>query len=167
MTTTILPLICLGVSSEGLARNLVGRTVTAYAMPPKHSLAAAWLFTLYFEDGHNLAFWSEFYSTVGWNELGVLVVSSPGKAIDGQRMNLELFRVEIPPIRIARCRKLLCEEDGFLAECGLLLASEDGKNVIIAAGISPGSVSVSLPSSQSNFSPLIDLLDCTWRELDA
>jgi hypothetical protein len=167
MTTTVLPLICHGVPPEGLARNLVGRTVTAYAMPPKHSLEAAWLFTLYFEDGGNLEFWSEFYNTAGWNELGVLVVSSLGEAVEGRSMNLEQFRVEIPSIRIAGCRKLLCEEDGFLAEYGLLLAGEDEENLIIAAGISPGSVSVRLPSDVSNFSPLLDLPYCTWQELDA
>lgn len=166
MTTTVLPFICHGVSSEGLARSLLGQTVTAYAMPPKHSLEAAWLFTLYFEDGHNLEFWSEFYDTVDWNELGVLVISSLGEAVDGPSMNLEQFRVEIPSIRIARCRKLLCEEDGFLAECGLLLAGEDEESVIIAAGIPPGSVSVSLPSDESNFRPLLGPPYCTWRELD-
>lgn len=167
MTTTVLPFICHGVSSETLARSLVGQTVTAYAMPPKHSFEAAWLFTLYFEDGHKLEFWSESYETAGWNELGVLVVSSLGEAVDGPSMNVEQFRVEIPSIRIARCRKLLCEEDDFLVECGLLLAGEAGENVIIAAGIPPGSVSVSLPSDESNFRPLLGLPHCTWRELDA
>jgi hypothetical protein len=61
---------------------------------------------------------------------------------------------------VERLEKLVYEDDDVISECGLVMYGVGGAEIIIAAGISPGSVSVAASFATGPFEPQFSLGTC-------
>jgi len=146
-------LLCqyVGVSAEDLGRLLVNNKVMAYEFPKSQLLESAWNFRLYFAGGEILAFSSKCTSVGGWDEVGSLsielikniAVSKAGAFI---KTNVEQFCV-------VSYSMLVYEKGNVYSETGIEFLDDEGMGLIIVAGPSPGSVSVSIPGILSELKP--------------
>jgi hypothetical protein len=134
---------CENITSENIPNYLQDLSVVAYAMPAGHSFQAAWIFRLIFSDDSSLEFSSACTMVVGWQEVGSLNV----QLINPVKMDADtvLVRVEVPPIRVMSLIKLLYENKNFRSECGIVIVGENEEEIVVATGISPGSVSIAAP----------------------
>ncbi|PHV09511.1 hypothetical protein [Chitinimonas sp. BJB300] len=146
----VLRLQCEGAKSENLKQLLEGLSITAYALPEGHSLASAWQLRFIFNNQLILEFSSVCTEVVGWQEVGSLNV----KVIDDTDQFSNIFSItEIKEFLVTSVEYLVYEDSDAYSECGLVLRSSLGEEVIIAAGVSPGSVSVQAPFSTLDFEP--------------
>lgn len=147
----ILPLQFEGIARDCFRQLFVGSRITGYALPANHSLGCAWLLRFYFDKIGFIEFSSACTQTHGWQEVGSLnmkVVDS--NANDGSK----LFEfVGIDEFIIKSVGLLIYDEPATYAECGIVFYSSTGNEICIAAGVSPGSVSVKAPFSNEEFDP--------------
>lgn len=61
---------------------------------------------------------------------------------------------------IDHIEKLLFEDDEIISECGIVISIENGTKIVVAAGNSPGSVSVRSDFSDQPFDPQFPIADC-------
>ncbi len=151
----ILRFQCEGVESRELKQWLEGTNITAYALPEDHSLACAWLLRLIFNDRFLIEFSSACTQVIGWHEVGSLnlkVIRICEPSDDDPIRNIFSF-TEIKEFLIASVEYLIYEDSDVYSESGLVLRSSSGEEVIIAAGVPPGSVSVQAPFSKLDFEP--------------
>ncbi|MBU2284914.1 MAG: hypothetical protein KKC85_00590, partial [Gammaproteobacteria bacterium] len=62
--------------------------------------------------------------------------------------------------RILTLSRLLYEDDDVISECALAFGGRDGEQIVIAAGIPPGSVSIAAPFSEEQFEPQFAMSTC-------
>ena len=70
------------------------------------------------------------------------------------------MRVDVPPFRVTSLIKLVYEDNNFSSECGIAIGGANEEEIVVATGISPGSVSVSAPFSTSTFEPEFSVSEC-------
>ncbi|MCY7327391.1 MAG: hypothetical protein LH618_02445, partial [Saprospiraceae bacterium] len=140
---------------DDLSLNSVrGHSIIAYGMPAGHTLETAWEFILIFEDGSLLEFSSACTQVIGWEEVGSLNIRFAPQVPGHQSSASEhLLRVEIQKFEVIAIKKLVYEDDDVIAECGLILYGANGEEVIVATGVSPGSVSIGAAFSAVQFKP--------------
>lgn len=136
--------------------------ITAYGLPDGHTFDAAWEFQLYFgDDDVFVEFSSACTQVVDWQEVGSLnirVDSCDGGSTTSIRPDPS--KHAISSFFVESLEKLVYEDDDVISECGLVLHGSDGAEIIIAAGISPGSVSVAAPFATGSFEPQFSLGTC-------
>jgi hypothetical protein len=156
-----------GVEREALSRELKGQRLVAYVLPDGHTLQAAWGISFVFDSGLVLEFSSACTQAIGWQEVGSLNIrlmqgSMDSTAVGGMGKN----EVVVPTVELLYAEKLLYEDEDVVVECGLLLHGRTDQNVVISAGISPGSVSVHAPFSVGQlYEPQFPLSGCLRQEL--
>lgn len=144
----------LRLQLEGIPRTrlngiLTGKHVVAYSLPEGHSLSAAWQYRMHFDDGTAWEFSSACTEIDGWQEIGSLNVRN----VSNEPVSHLFQRTDIIAFPIRRLEYLVHQDAKVFAESGLIFASDDGKEIIVAAGVSPGSVSVLAPFSSQPFEP--------------
>jgi hypothetical protein len=146
-----LPFQLEGLKREQLEDTLVGKCIVAYALPEGHSLECAWQCRFLLAHGSVLEFSSACTVVTGWQEVGSLNIKYSHSEAD---RSADIFKeVAVAKCHIAAIQRLIYEDSRVYSECGLVIHDLSGREVIVAAGVSPGSVSVSAPFSDESFSP--------------
>ena len=151
-----------GADLESIRDTMCGHRVTAYGMPEGHTFHSAWEFQLHFDgSGTFIEFSSACTQVVDWQEVGSLNVRFVARDEKYKAsVGLELPKHDISFFAVEKVEVLVYEDDDVISECGLVLSGADGGEIIIAAGISPGSVSVSAPFATGSFEPQFSISAC-------
>ncbi|WP_147426769.1 hypothetical protein [Trinickia fusca] len=146
-----LPFQFEGVERERLEHMLVGNCIVAYALPDGHSLEGAWQCRFILADGGILEFSSACTVVDGWQEVGSLNI----RCIRGEAdLKGDIFKsILVGRFCIDAVECLIYEDPSVYSECGVILYDFLGRELIIAAGVSPGAVSIKAPFSDEHFSP--------------
>ncbi|WP_426401023.1 hypothetical protein ACN9M1_27515 (plasmid) [Ralstonia sp. R-29] len=148
-----------GVHRDQIADAFSSRSIVAYALPEGHTLKCAWQCRIFLDNNDVFEFSSACTEVAGWQEVGSLnierirMVENSADAI--------FRRVGIENFAIVSVDCLVYETPDVYAECGIVLRAISGEEVIIAAGVSHGSVSVQAPFSSLPFDPEFSLPDYT------
>ncbi len=157
---------CEGIDAGDLRSVLNGQQIVAYAMPAGHSLHAAWLFRLILRDGRLLEFSSACTQVVDWQEVGSLNIRlvdySSGDAVD---LVPEVLTTTIPKVHLQSLEKLVYEDADVVSECALVLQGDGGEEIVVAAGIPAGSVSVLASFATGPFEPQFAISTCRRERL--
>ena len=161
------PYQCEGFECDALWRHLEGQRLVAYVLPDGHGLTAVWGLSLVFYSGLILEFSSACTQAVDWKEVGSLNVKLTRDSKEGvATMIAERKGIAVPLVELANAEKLIYEDEDVVVECGLVLHGSDGQQVVIAAGIPPGSVSVHASFSVGQpFEPQFSLATCRRQTL--
>ncbi|MCY7388485.1 MAG: hypothetical protein LH481_10545, partial [Burkholderiales bacterium] len=134
---------CEGIVPENIWEGLRGLSIVAYEMPLEHSLRAAWIFRLIFDDCSIFEFSSACTMVVDWQEVGSLNIRLIHNSSDVPHHKVTGFvRVDIQQFSVGSLEKLVYQDDDVTSECGLVFCGVDDQEIVVAAGISPGSVSI-------------------------
>ncbi|MBU1357768.1 MAG: hypothetical protein KKC79_05035 [Gammaproteobacteria bacterium] len=158
---SLLPFQSEGIVIATLWNSVCGRTVVAYSLPKGHSFQAAWLFQLVLDDGNVLEFSSACTQVVDWQEVGSLnirFIKASDRGLSEATPDMVLSAT--PEFRILTLSRLLYEDDDVISECALAFGGRDGEQIVIAAGIPPGSVSIAAPFSEEQFEPQFAMSTC-------
>lgn len=148
----LLKLQCENIESEKIPKYPQDLSIIAYSMPEGHSLQAAWIFRLIFSNEHSLEFSSACTMVDSFQEAGSLNIKLISRAVsENPEIDAVLVRIDIPHFQIKSMVKLTYEGDNFCSECGIAFGCANGEEIVIATGISPGSVSIAAPFSTSAF----------------
>jgi hypothetical protein len=154
-----------GGDIESIWSVIQSHRITAYGMPDGQTFEAAWEFQLYFGDNNIFVeFSSACTQVVDWQEVGSLNIRvSSCDAGSATPVGAGLSKHSISSFSVDRLEKLIYEDDDVISECGLVLHGADGAEIIIAAGISPGSVSVAASFATEPFEPQFSLAACRFE----
>jgi hypothetical protein len=153
----ILHIQCEGIEREGFGEFARSRAIAAYALPNSQTLKAAWLFRIVLDDGGSLEFSSAGTEVVDWQEVGSLTI----RLVDKSSPPVEDFLwVDMLPLEIVEVDVLIYEDEDVISECGLVICGVDGSEIIVAAGIPPGSVSIMSPIFGGAFEPQFPVSTC-------
>jgi hypothetical protein len=162
----VLAFQCEGVTAGALWGALKGQRIIAYAMPAGHSFRAAWLFRLVLSGGDLLEFSSACTQVVDWQEVGSLnirFVDRTNRTVAD--LELEAPTVAISDLHLQAIEKLVFEDADVVSECALVFHGDDGEQLVVASGISPGSVSVSGSFAKEAFEPQFAISICKRESL--
>lgn len=150
-----------GAKQFSLWNLMYGNYVNAYCMPVKHGFDAAWRFQLIFEKiNMSFEFSSAFTQIKEWQEVGSLnILVVKGDADNAVKIENFFLKHPIPPFFVEKIEKLIYEDDDVISECGIVLSGADGTEITIAAGVSPGSVSIAAPFATAPFDPEFSIED--------
>ncbi|TFF18253.1 hypothetical protein E3C22_22130 [Jiella endophytica] len=140
-------------AEQTLSSVLAGRHIAGFWMPFEQSFKMAWLFQLSLDNEMALEFWSDPVNAGGWEEVGVLCIRLVSNPQERAGTTFEWVGAQIAPFIIAKVQVLVDERPDFQAECGLEFFNDKGEDLIVVAGISPGSVTISAPFDRQNFDP--------------
>lgn len=160
-----LPIQWEGINSDLLCSFLKDQYLVACAFPKNHSLKAAWIFWLIFQSGKVLEFSSACTQVVGWEEVGSLNIGLLEK-IEKSDSYLagNIFQINVQGFIFSEINKLIYEDEDLISECGLVLISPGEQEVVIAAGIPPGSVSIKAWFQKEElFEPQFPLSICRYE----
>jgi hypothetical protein len=157
---------CEGVDASVLSSALNGRHITAYAMPTGHSFQAAWMFRLILGGGGLLEFSSTCTQVMDWQEVGSLNIRFVDcSSAESPDLELEVPTIAIPALHLQALEKLAYEDADVISECALVLCGEGGEEIVVAAGIPPGSVSVVASFTEGPFEPQFAVSTCIRMRL--
>lgn len=143
--------------------NVINRhPVIAYGMPDGYTFDAAWEFQLYFDGSKTFfEFSAACTQVVDWQEVGSLNIRAASCDAESiTSIGPDFSKHAISCFSVEKLEKLIYEDDDVISECGLVLYGADGAEIIIAAGISPGSVSVAASFATEPFEPQFSLATC-------
>lgn len=144
---------------EGLPADQVGMPfkksrVLAYGLPDSHTFKAAWLFRLVLDIGWTVDFSSACTEIGEWQEIGSLNLGfmreTPNDSVRWRMESLKNFEVK-------SAERLVYEDAEVYTECGIILTDLTQREIVIAAGPAPGSVSIAAPFSADTFQPELAL----------
>lgn len=148
----ILPYQIEGMDRACIAEVLAGSTMESYEIPRKQSLKSCWQFRVNLDNG----FWLEFSSActeVGeWEEVGSLNITISNRI---EALSPEKYERKPLIFKINGVESLTLDNKYIFSECGLVLIGRLGE-LTVAAGISPGSVSIKLPNQENEFEPELE-----------
>jgi hypothetical protein len=144
----------IGISKAGFLELWAGRPLlTAVAVSPKQTLGCNWGTVFVFDGGWCLSIAARMESLGGWKEIGSLVVRyCHSDALGAGCIEPFHLKHEVPKAEIIRAEGLSLLEDRGECQCGLVLIGHSFE-IIIAPGISPGSISISAPFADADFEP--------------
>lgn len=150
-----LPLNILGLRETEFCRTFLGSTITEIELPTNQSAAATWCLRVFFDNEKLIELSAAITSVGGWRETGSLKILVMSSASD---QSLEIagprfIRRQIDPIEVHSIFKLVYEDPNYLSECGIVFTSEAGKEMTVAAGPAPGSVTFKGHFDKSNYRP--------------
>lgn len=151
----ILPFQVEGLRNGDLNSIFHQSCILFYGLPPQHSFRAAWLFRIVLDRGWIVDFSSASTSVGGWQEVGSLNIElsvSPSSKKDA-----EFIISDVQNFTIVKCERLTYTEPDIYAECGIVFTSQTGSELLMAAGTSPGSVSIRAPFSSDQFAPEFEM----------
>ena len=155
----ILRFQCEGKLREQIEETLLGSSIDSYAMPLTHSFQSAWIFRLYFDNGYCCEFSSSSTELIGWQEVGSLNIRFIKNEDEQEESQNLLPKTYLDTFQVNNIEKLVYNDNDVYSECGLVFRDDQGKEIIIAAGISPGSVSVCASFTTGPFQPEFPVSD--------
>lgn len=141
----VLPFQIEGIPADQVGTSFDAASVVAYGLPKSQALQAAWLFRLVLDTGWILDFSSACTGVGGWQEIGSLNLQFARTANEGDAIEWVMNPLE--DFRIASVERLVFEDEEVYAESGISFKDARHREIIVAAGTAPGSVTVALPSS--------------------
>lgn len=151
---TTLPMQVEGIAREELASSLVGSRIFSLSVPVQQSLEQAWFAQLLLSNNRGLEITSSSTEVGGWVEYGTInvEVSSPPVSV-----SKEVKEVGFDDFLIASIQILIADERGFQIEAGLVIESNDSREIMFVASDIPGSFSVLLPGGTGRLDPQFPL----------
>ncbi len=144
---------------------LVGSILCGYEIPNKQNLGCTWELRFYFEGKTSyLVFSSDVESAGGWEEFGYLKCELIPETERNDSEDI-FKKVLIENIAIESISLLINVEEDIEAECGIVIRSSEGKEIIISTAPSPGAVSVMAPFSIDEYKPEVLIEHCTSRAI--
>jgi len=143
-----------GINYETIESAICDTCIIAYSMPKSQSLKSAWELRIYFNNNMCIDFSSAFTNIGGWQEFGSLNMKFTHKATSVNMKSNETYTyTEIDDFCIEDIKSLIYVDGDLFSECGIIFTNKNGQEFIIAAGVSPGSVTVKIPLCISEFQP--------------
>jgi hypothetical protein len=133
---------------------ILGSKLIGFEIPKNQSLSCTWSLRLFFENSSDVLCCSSDVASAGdggWQEYGYLKLDITDENSLSSRDKFD-FR-GISPITLTRVSKLVNNEDDVLAECGLLIITEQETQVLITTAPSPGAVSVKAEFYDGEYDP--------------
>jgi len=150
----VLPFQIEGLPADQIAVPFEKAGVVAYGLPDSHTLKAAWLFRLVLNTGWVVDFSSACTEVGEWQEIGSLNLGfaskQPEDSIRWRTQSLGDFEVK-------SIERLVYEDAEVYTECGIILTDLTEREIVIAAGPAPGSVSIATPFSTDTFQPELSI----------
>lgn len=143
----VLPFQVEGLPADQLGSPFDAANVLAYGLPKSQTLQAAWLFRLMLDTGWILDFSSACTGVGGWQEIGSLNLRFTREVSDGDAIDWSMNPLE--DFRIVLVERLIFEDAEVYAESGIVLKDSTHREIVVAAGTAPGSVSIAVPFSTS------------------
>ena len=163
---TILAFQFEGIDAGTLREAMSSRKVVAFAMPHGHSFQATWLFRLILDGGAFFEFSSASTQVVDWQEVGSLNIRFGGHLSNGSSdAGPEFETAAIPALRLRALERLVYEDDDVVTDCALVLTGEDGEEIVVAAAIPPGAVTVEASFTDGHFEPQFAVSKCRRERL--
>lgn len=151
---------------DKIAQLILRSKLVGFEIPKNQSLTCTWSLRLFFEDCTDVLCCSSDVSSSGtgdWQEYGYLKLDITDESELGCRDKFNFRALE--PIVFSKVVKLINEEDGVSAECGLLLATEERKQVLISTAPAPGAVTVKAEFNDGEYDPEIPFEDTIERPI--
>ncbi len=143
-----------GIDCENMESMMAGAEIVAYSLPKTQSFEATWELRLYLNNNMLIDFSSSFTNIGTWQELGSLNMKFACGGVAGNIQSDKIYAyTEIDGFFINSIQSLIYSDKEVFSECGIVLINAVGQEVVIAAGVSPGSVSVKTPFCESDFEP--------------
>lgn len=139
---------------------ILGSPLIGFEIPKNQSLSCTWSLRLFFENCNEVLCCSSDVESAGdgsWREYGYLKLDITDENLLGSRDKFN-FR-EITPITFTKISKLVNNEDDVIAECGLLMITEEEKQVVISTAPAPGAVTVKAEFYDGEYDPEIPFED--------
>ena len=140
-----------GLQRAEFAGALIAHKVVSYGYPANQSLQEAWLFFLTLDSGWNAIFSSVFTEIGEWKEVGCLNVTFSSELPPLNKTKWTIIRFD--NFFVESVEWLVVNNDEIYVECGLVVKDALEREIVVATGVSPGSVSISLPLSSNSFRP--------------
>ncbi|MDP4076702.1 hypothetical protein [Acidovorax sp. A1169] len=129
-----------------------------YWLPEGHTLQCAWQLIFVFDNGMALEFSSACTVVVGWDEVGSLNVSA--KITEGKGSPAGACNI-FSEFTVREIERVVYEDDEIVVQTGIVFVGEEGDEIYVCSGISPGSVSVRAPFYiYEDFKPQFSLSQC-------
>jgi len=148
-----------GIEISELSRHLVGSNIIGYVLPNSQSLACAWELKLIFDNGISIDFSSACTNIGGWQEMGSLNIFF-SDYISDNNLDISVYQKSEVSFFVKSMDKLVFESSDVFSESGIIFLNGNGEEIIIATGVSPGSISVKAPFCEANFNSELELEDC-------
>ncbi|WP_157499755.1 hypothetical protein [Lysobacter sp. Root983] len=139
-----------GVTRERIAQELAGESVVSYRVPNGQSLESVWFLQLFLRSGLVVEITASSTQVENWQEFGTININICEGA---KQSKLEGVMVGVESFEIEGVNLLLHEDEKYLIESGIVLRSSQAKEIMVAAGEYPGSLTVQAPFSGGGFEP--------------
>ncbi|WP_157582024.1 MULTISPECIES: hypothetical protein [Rhodanobacter] len=143
---------CIGFGLDEIKSIIRENEIVSYSIPIGQSLTTTWNFRLNFRNLVCIEFFSRANAVSGWDETGSIVLRLADVAADDARSGVFETRL-ISGFNVDSVSLLVYQEDQINSECGMIFREKYGREMIVAAGVSPGSVSICADFSGDIFAP--------------
>ncbi|MBT2337073.1 hypothetical protein J7E49_24615 [Variovorax paradoxus] len=161
----VLPFQVEGLSADQIGKPFEAARVLAYEVPKSQTLEAAWLFRLILDTGWIVDLSSACTGVGGWQEIGSLNLGFAREGTDATAIEWVINSIE--DFQIASVERLIFEDAEVYAESGIALKDTAHREIVVAAGVAPGSVSVLMPASTTPLQSEFELERLVRRPLSA
>jgi len=159
----VLPFQVEGLPADQLGAPFNAARVLAYGLPKSQTLQAAWLFRLMLDTGWILDFSSACTGVGGWQEIGSLNLGFTQEASDADAIEWVITSLE--DFQVLSVERLVFEDAEVYAESGIVVTDSMHREIVVAAGTAPGSVSIALPSSTGSLQSEFEIEQLQRRPL--
>lgn len=152
---------CEGIDVAELGNKFRHQNVCSVSRPAAQSLRQSWLAWLHLASGDVIEFSSSCTQVVGWQEIGSLNIRVIADVLRGlPQVAASVAKIAISQFRIDQIDVLIYEDEDVVSECGIVFCEAGGSEIVVATGISPGSVSLAVPQQTEDFDPEFALVMC-------
>lgn len=149
-----------GIGYDNIDSVLIGASILGYSLPRSQTLGCSWELRFYLSNGLLVDFSSTPKSVGGWQELGRLNMKFSDAKAPGAVQDNEIYLYsEISPFRIDQVKSLVFSDEDVFCESGVIFSSSNDQDVVVCAGVPPGSVSASIPFIESDFDPEMEVTE--------
>lgn len=148
-------------TNRSLREALLGASIRRILIPIGHSCREAWLVRLILDNAVAFDFSATSTDVGNWREIGSLNIEIrelQEMPHDPPSLNFDCH--DIAGFRILKIERIVYEETGLWVENGIVLTSEKGEEIWIAAAPAPGAVSIRTPFCNTEFEPEIAIHHC-------
>ncbi len=149
-----------GITESTFINSILNSKHIRIKIPENHGLDQTWYLCLYLSDGSKYVLDSMTTGVGGWDEVGSLRVTKQEEVA-----NISYTEVDIASFETNSVQRIIYSTESVRAEVGLRLVDEVGKSILICAGVSAGSLTLSIPKNQKQYNPENDESDYTFESI--